>query len=1378
MKTIGLLVGVAASLLRLPSVAVGVESGKVYIEEDFRNYRDPAPLCAGNLGISIGNDPIWTQTAEANCRMTESGFVFRTFMHAAGVEDGVLDYDVLFRFRFQADKERRFQLHLRHELKGRPGDIIITFSSGAVAITSQGLSPAVSAEAMLAAEIPNNAWQTCAVTVKKGKLAVLISENRVLKLAIDVKIPALPVPGINFYGFKDIPFSLTDIRVREPAPLPDNSIVNLLPAPLEIDAAAFQSGVSRNVPANDLFGATVRTGLEKDAVRLAINWSDGKTNVLTFSVVGIPGHRRVKKDGKDETEKFERPDAIIQVKGIGANSQINYHIRPMLRRYFASYEGSEGALTDTYRDIIRDWDLLPKASEHPLKVECRKTGKGVDLYLDSCYAGSLEGAAVKDLVFTLAPSASLGAPFSVKAKHDPAKFLPLDIAALGMAKSFADARVSLKTGLEEVKGIPLFVADGAGSADIGLTREGQGNWALEVDEYLARSPFDGLLTEVHFTVPGGVPYSKAWVLCAVDPDPAKVPVLTTRLAHYVENGSGNNQLVDTGVILPGNGEKPGEGVVPVGTVSRKGADGKTADVPLYLVEVPLKSGQIMDLLTGKPYLNFEFFGKPWENLEQIDNSSKPDPRSTSAVQIFGVTLEKAPVGMDLIQAQPANIFHNDEKPETTVLLKSFAPAKGKLAWDILDVDGKKTGGGAVPYAFAKAGEEQRIVIPLNVPELGWYELPIVVQDSVGKPVFVHPARFALLGKDTRQARYESPYGTWWFDGAHNTPKDLNFAGPIMFKAGIRQVAWTGQSEKSMEKWFITKDQINMPFNFKDLASAAELAKDPGAGARKAAAAVKKAEETMNQHLQAYPHTREVVVFHESGPGNDIPVELIGLKPSLAEEQVVREKRYADLVNLAGAFFREKFPKLKLVVGNNSGSQSTIAAILRHGGKPEYIDYIGIEAPSQVFIPEKLQEWAIQGQMIARETARVLSGREIPATGCYEFTYRSERDTGEQQQADWYARDVLISLANGFTRIGPGILFDASTAYYNGLWGASGLLQRAPYGYPKRAYVAYAVLTEVFDRVKLRRQIPTGSTTLYAVEFDRADKQFATAFWAARGDAEFIVEFAGDTTVKIVDMYGRSREHKTAGGKLTVKAGTSPAYTLAGKEIKGVTLGSRAFPKDEARARLATVVAPLDQASAVALDADSSLDTPKVAPLQTPIRQLGDFELRQATDDPKGDCLELELKTGKDLSKYITEYTTLRLNAPAAVSGTPAGIGVWVKGNSNWGRILFEIEDAEGEVWRSVGTGGWGCDILDWPGNAAVNFDGWNFVSLPFRDTPLFNDHSPGPVLEQWVSGGGSKTIDMPIKVRALIVEMNRQPLDLVDFKAAVPVIRLKDASVF
>ncbi len=1349
-------------------------TAKTYFKEDFRNYRDTPPLCTAGLGISIGNDPVWSQTAEANCRMKDSGYIFRDFVPSGASALGLKNYEILFKFRFQSDSGRGFELRFRPGVAVKPGEVSLLFTSNSVKVD------ALSQRADLPFVIPNNEWHRAVVTVKDGTMKVWIEDKRVFKAVLECPMGVGPFAGFNMYGFQDCGFSLSDLELRDPAPLPDTSVARLLPAPLKADPAAWKTGADQPdvvVKAADAFGVTIRTGLEKASVKAVVAWEDGRSNVLSFAVAGIPQERKVQKDGKEAKEKYELPDAIIQVTGLGSGGKalLPVHIRPLLRRYHSSY-----SFTDAYRDIIREWDLLPKASGHPLKVECRKTEAGVDVYLDSCFAGSLTGGVARSMAFSLAPTASSRDPFSTAFAFAPARYLPLDVAALGMAKSFADATPSLKPGLADLKGLPLIVAGGAGSADIGLTRQGQGNWALEVDEYLARSPFDGLLTEVHFTVPSA-PYSKAWVLCAVDPDPAKVPVLTTRLARYIENGTGNNTLADTHTILPRGDEKPGPGVTAVGTVTKTGADGKAVSVPLYLVEVPLKTGSIIDLVMKSAVLNFEFFGKPWENFEQIDNTSKPDPDSTSAVQVFGVTLEKSPVGMEMVQSQPANVFVEGEKLEAGVKVRSFAAAKGTLTWDILDSYGKPVGApGSVPLQFAAAGEERLLTLPLAVSKLGWYELKIALRNGAGEAMIEHPARFALLGKDARKAGKESPFGTWWFDGAHNTPKELAFAGPVMLKAGIRQVAWTGQKETNLAAFKLTKDQFNMPFSFRDLASAEELAKDPEAQAKKFEAAIKKADETIGKQLQDHPSTREVLVYHESGPGNDVPLEMLGLKPERTDAQVKREKRYADLINFAGQYFREKYPQLKLVVGNNSCAASCIAAILRNGGNPDYIDYIGIEAPSQVYIPEKLQEWALQGHHIARDTAKALSGRDIPASGCYEFTYRCERDMGEQQQAEWYTRDVLISLANRFTRIGPGILFDASAAYHNGLWGGSGLLQRGPYGYPKKAYVAYATATRMLDQAVFKRQIPTGSITVYAVEFQQPGNRRVTALWASRGDAEFNIEFAGDTAVQVVGMYGDGEKRKTAGGKLTVKAGTSPAYVTADKEITRITLGARSFPADEARARLAAVAAPLDQVDAVAIDRDSSLDTPKVAPLQLPIRQLGDFELRQAQDEQKGACVELELKTGTAPApgKYVTAYATLRLKTPTAAPGSPAGIGVWVKGNSNWGRILFEIEDAEGEVWRSIGTGGWGCDILDWPGNAAVNFDGWNFVSMPLRDTALFVDHSPGPVLEQWVSGGGNKVIDYPVKVRGLIVEMNRQPLDLVDFKVVTPVIRLKDVSVF
>ena len=84
--------------------------------------------------------------------------------------------------------------------------------------------------------------------------------------------------------------------------------------------------------------------------------------------------------------------------------------------------------------------------------------------------------------------------------------------------------------------------------------------------------------------------------------------------------------------------------------------------------------------------------------------------------------------------------------------------------------------------------------------------------------------------------------------------------------------------------------------------------------------------------------------------------------------------------------------------------------------------------------------------------------------------------------------------------------------------------------------------------------------------------------------------------------------------------------------------------------------------------------------------------------------------------------------------------------------------------------------MDWPGNLGVDFDGWSFVGTALFPSKIFPTHSPGPVSDQWVSCGGDKKIDLPIKIRAITVGMNRYKLDLLDFKETDRTILIRDVA--
>ena len=379
------------------------------------------------------------------------------------------------------------------------------------------------------------------------------------------------------------------------------------------------------------------------------------------------------------------------------------------------------------------------------------------------------------------------------------------------------------------------------------------------------------------------------------------------------------------------------------------------------------------------------------------------------------------------------------------------------------------------------------------------------------------------------------------------------------------------------------------------------------------------------------------------------------------------------------------------------------------------------------------------------------------------------------------RDVIISLAHGYYLISPGVFFDCSSGYYNGLWGGSGLTYRSPWVYPKPALVAYGVLTKALDGVKYSRELDTGSTTVYAVEFKRLDGNYATVLWAARGDAEFeIVSPSGGTAIKMLGA-----ESKLASGKSTVKAGSSPVYLITRKPVSSARAGKRTYPKSAEIEKRAVIVAPMDSADDIVLAPDPWLESQSHAFLPY-LRKAGEgeFTAKTADDTEKGRCIELALAPAKEkpankfVDRYVTRYTTMRFKEPKPVEGKPNVIGVWVKGDSNWGQVRFEIEDAQGEVFKNLSTGSWWCcNITDWPGNLCVDFDGWAYVYCPLRDTNLIVERSPGPVVEQWSSEGGDKIIDFPIKVRAVSVGVNRSKLGLTDFSPAENVLRFKDLSV-
>ena len=112
-------------------------------------------------------------------------------------------------------------------------------------------------------------------------------------------------------------------------------------------------------------------------------------------------------------------------------------------------------------------------------------------------------------------------------------------------------------------------------------------------------------------------------------------------------------------------------------------------------------------------------------------------------------------------------------------------------------------------------------------------------------------------------------------------------------------------------------------------------------------------------------------------------------------------------------------------------------------------------------------------------------RDKPLDACYEWMYRSTAPgaLSEADQRDYYVRDGLLGVAWGLHFISPAVIRDVNGPYYYGNWGACGFMRR-PELSPKPAYVAFATLTLVTNKAKFVRVCPTGSLSLYCLEFQR------------------------------------------------------------------------------------------------------------------------------------------------------------------------------------------------------------------------------------------------------------------------------------------------------
>jgi hypothetical protein len=153
---------------------------------------------------------------------------------------------------------------------------------------------------------------------------------------------------------------------------------------------------------------------------------------------------------------------------------------------------------------------------------------------------------------------------------------------------------------------------------------------------------------------------------------------------------------------------------------------------------------------------------------------------------------------------------------------------------------------------------------------------------------------------------------------------------------------------------------------------------------------------------------------------------------------------------------------------------------------------------------------------------------------------------------------------------------------------------------------------------------------------------------------------------------------------------------------------------------------------------------------------------------------------------MPRYAALRHKTGIPVPGTPTEIGTWIQGNSGWGRLIYELTDATGERWISIGAeqpgvppewvtdltplslrgkwarpaiNDWNCsDVFGW---SRINFDDWRSVAFPLPGNYPGEKH-PWSANSQWRwdKDGG---VHYPLTFRRLIIELPEKMLHVKEF---------------
>lgn len=856
--------------------------------------------------------------------------------------------------------------------------------------------------------------------------------------------------------------------------------------------------------------------------------------------------------------------------------------------------------------------------------------------------------------------------------------------------------------------------------DTSVCRCNLGNYDTECDGYLSRDAFEAHPDTFMRRVPADT-YAAAIVRCRVDGAETNACELTARLTNFrCPNSEGRSPeaMTQPSVQLP---RKDGE----------------------YTVRLDFEPGRIQDLIHDHPdgFLDLELMG----GLDRADEfkvrpTYLPSPKR-SGVTVLGVSLVRAPASLHVANGAYANTFVAGETAQVTADVRAVVGGMYRLAWTVTDLDGRTVEKKEKKLSL-KAGASACERIAFVARDIGWYRYEVRLADAAGKTVVAYPGSFIIIAPDTRKAGYESPFFTWNRLGLRGTNEFRRIAA-FLKRIGVRRTQLNRYTEEDAREFGLTLGTC-YHCRWKRDGTRQEM--------------MDSFERNVREAMAKWPHIDTALVYHEHR-GGPAPQELVGGVTQLTAEDLAHQLDTAEGAIWRGEVWHKVAPQVKLQIGNSGSSLGLMGEVFRGKVPAHLFDTIGEESTGEAETPEKSVGWAFRNL----QDLAAIYGYTNRAMACHEWKCRVPRlfYGNLRKHAAWRTRDSLIALVWGSRTVSVGSDADSGAGYFITCWG-SGAMTREPLEQPYPVLAATANLTRVLDRCRFARLVPTGSKSVYLVEFRDPEGRYVYAGWTARGVVEAKLRTEAASLV-VTDMFGR--EGRAPARPYAVTISEEPVYlTLDGPISSADATGRRSYPWEE-HPELAgwKVLDPLASADAWTLETDKGWK-PVYRRNRLLASRPGAFEFKTGTDEGRG-CLSLTLKREGDLKPLVGECGHIRLKEPILVPEGATTIGVEVKGNSSWGKVYFEIEGANGARWRNC------CTSFDGYGDNSdtlgINFDGWHRLASMIRNESPVKCASLDPNMRQWLRRGGKpkakSEITYPVKLTAIYFELRRKTFDLLDW---------------